>query len=40
MVLQNTGKYRADKNDFNKKEAGSSSGPRFFNIFLTAISNS
>ncbi|CAH0728541.1 unnamed protein product, partial [Brenthis ino] len=28
MVLHNNGKYRADKNDSNKKEAGPSTGPR------------
>ncbi|XP_063895802.1 DNA polymerase epsilon catalytic subunit 1 [Helicoverpa armigera] len=28
MVLQNTGKYRADRDDSNKREAGSSTGPR------------
>ncbi|XP_026333322.1 DNA polymerase epsilon catalytic subunit A [Hyposmocoma kahamanoa] len=28
MVLQNTGKYRADREDSNKKDAGPSSGPR------------
>ncbi|XP_075982570.1 DNA polymerase epsilon catalytic subunit 1 [Anticarsia gemmatalis] len=28
MVLQNTGKYRADRSEYNKNEAGTSSGPR------------
>ncbi|XP_047033802.1 DNA polymerase epsilon catalytic subunit 1 [Helicoverpa zea] len=28
MVLQNTGKYRADRDDSKKREAGSSTGPR------------
>ncbi|KAH9641118.1 hypothetical protein HF086_000766 [Spodoptera exigua] len=28
MVLQNTGKYRADREESNKKDAGSSNGPR------------
>ncbi|OWR54597.1 DNA polymerase [Danaus plexippus plexippus] len=28
MVLQNTGKYRTDKNDSNKKDPGTSSAPR------------
>ncbi|KAJ8723761.1 hypothetical protein PYW07_007741 [Mythimna separata] len=28
MVLQNTGKYRADRDDSNRREAGSSTGPR------------
>lgn len=29
MVLQNTGKYRADREDSSKKDAGTSSGARF-----------
>lgn len=29
MVLQNTGKYRSDREDSNKKDAGTSSGGRF-----------
>ncbi|XP_022817983.1 DNA polymerase epsilon catalytic subunit A [Spodoptera litura] len=28
MVLQNTGKYRADREESNRKDAGSSNGPR------------
>ncbi|KAJ2953420.1 hypothetical protein O0L34_g1009 [Tuta absoluta] len=28
MVLQNTGKYKADREDYNRKDAGPSTGPR------------
>lgn len=36
MYLQNTGKYRPDKNNSNKKdtESSSSSGSRFVYFFL------
>lgn len=36
MYLQNTGKYRPDKNNLNKKdsELSSSSGSRFVYFFL------
>lgn len=35
MVLQNTGKYRADREDSNKKDAGPSSGPRSVQFAIT-----